>query len=254
MSDVDELDPTSEGESEHFGSVYFGPLPAAAGDRIRVLSNPLIRGLPGPVAVHLFRTDPQVSVGLGSNAAVRALISYANGAATNQFRCDWDGQFSIVCNKITIELEGFEPRVPDGNTIGEYDPDETKKAKWGALIGIGAIPSGGRDAVGYTLPGIEIAPAATSQVAVPDFGRRWFPHLVKFNGVTGEMVGLTDAELSLVQVTFVDLSASGFVDRFPLSRDLMRDGITLLGAAPILEVLNDTSATLIYVPHFKLGL
>lgn len=251
MSEEEYYDPTAVGQSELFGARYFGPYPAAAGQTIEVLSNPLIRGLPSPIAVHLF--SPDRNSGGISGGAGRALISYSNGAANGQFRCDWDGQFSLVCNKITIQLESYETQEPDGSVFFGYAADPNVNLTWGALLGIGAIPSGGRDPIGLTLSGSFLNPASSVTTTIPDFARRFYPQLTKYDGLSTSIEAPTELELAPLVVRFADQAGNG-VSMMRLTLDMLRDGIPIFGAAQTVALINDGPTTFTLVPYFKLGL
>jgi hypothetical protein len=227
---------TDKVAAANFGSRYKGLMPAE-GDVVHVLTNTQLEGLPGPVSVHLFRPDRQAAT-LAENADVHAVITYSNGATQNSFQCDWDGQFTLVCSRISIALETYRPFHLDPYTPGE------RQHIFGALIGMGGIGSGA-DSIGYTAPSIAPEAAVDQYVAIPDFARRYFPMLM---GALSENQLLTNYSVEMH-------NAQGqCVCSYPLSRDVMLHGLPIPGSASRVIIGTTELFGVGVIHYFRLGL
>jgi hypothetical protein len=212
-------------------------MPADPGTIVQVLSNTQIEGLPGPVSVHLFRPDRELAT-VDENADVHAVITYSNGATQNTFQCDWEGQLTLVCSKISIALETYKPFHS-----GAYAPG-TRQHIFGALIGIGATSSGGSESIGYTAPSILLESASEVFVAIPDFARRYYPII---------MSQLTDEQLPRYYMEMYNAQGYG-VTAVPLSREMMLHGVPIPGSAARVIVGTNALYGAGIFHHFRLGL
>jgi hypothetical protein len=222
--------------SPRFGARFVGVL-GAPNTAYDVLDSKQLEGLPGPVSVHLFRPDRVSSYGSWNDGVfvdnlltvdAHARITYSNGAAQNTFYCDWDSQFSIVCSRVRIELEVYllHTAFPYTAPVGVTAP-----RTFGALIGLGACPSGGADAVSFTSPGLFAGsvPAITqSDFSVPDFARRWFPVVCALG-----VASFADADLSGFRISILTARETPMYDA-PLTRKHMENGLPIpAGAAKV---------------------
>jgi hypothetical protein len=250
---------TDRVDSSRFGARFRGAL-GAPGQVIPVLDSGQLEGMPGPVSVHLFRPDRAMGYadwvgGVLVDAALtvdaHARVTYSNGAAQNTFYCDWDAQFSVVCSRISIELEVYLLHSAWAYTapVGVIEP-----RTFGALIGLGACPSGGADAVSFTSPGIAagsfLVPAVyVSQSLIPDFARRWLP-MVSALGIAS----FSPDDLAGFTATIYTTRGTPLYDS-PLTRAIMETGIPLPGGAAYVQVLCPLTVGSCSIFHlFRLGL
>lgn len=232
---------------EQWGARYKGQLPASSGALVQVLSNPSIAGDAVPIGVHLFKPD-RVAPSVSENADARAKITYGSGAAENSFFCDWDAQFSLVCQRITVELQTYPPLSED---VEPYAASATREVIFGALIGRGACPSGGADSLGFTSDGVLVGAASQVVYDIPDFARRYYP-VVSKDPVSGGVMP-SGAELANMTVALLN-QATYQLSVVALSEDILARGLPIPGGIARISFGNANADAFHLIHHFKLGL
>lgn len=233
---------TNEVQQAEWGSRFQGELPLVEDSLIDVFTNDHFPGFPNVLAVHLYRLDRAASgVGGGYNADVHALVSYSNGGVSNSFRCDWQGQFPLVASSLRITAKTYAPSGVEG-----YNAEPPRQVIYGAMVSLGncngALP------LTLTLSNEAVADTASTNVAVPDFGRRYVPTLVDENDEP-----LTAVQLSGVQLRFLNKGIQCIGGQL-CSADVLREGVPVPGGTEFIRISNLSSVAVKLGHQFQLGL
>lgn len=237
---------TDEVHNPRWGNRFQGPMPPTAGVLIDVLSNDQLHGQPAPVSVHLFRTDASV-IPAGGNSDVRAKITYSGGNVSNEMYCDWNGQFSLVCSSLRIALETYAPQ--DG--LAYAVPAPAPLMVFGALLGLGACPSGGQNPITYTSATYYAATGSFNSFSVPDFARRYFPIISSYINPNWEILPI-DIPKILIEMTY--FGTAYFTQCVALDSNVITKGLPVYGGVTKIRIFNGTPNTLNIAHHFQLGL
>lgn len=241
------------GTSLYFGDRYIGPLPEAEETRIQVLHNPNLSldGQPCAVSVHLHRSAARASL-VDETADARARITYQNGVVGNTFYCDWDGQFTLPCTRLTIELESYTP------TPEAYARYQDNVHTFAAGVAFGSVSPAGVDGLGYTGKSVDLSPIVNSAIEVPQFARRFYPLIVSTEysdpGVIVPARPVSADGLQRVAIYF--LTGAGYtLAAHYLTHRMMTEGLIIPAGTQRISVVDDGRQILLrLLPFFRLGL
>jgi hypothetical protein len=215
-----------------------GPQPAAHG--VILMRERLIEGAD--------TSDP------GSGVAYHAEVVVGGGNVSGSFRCDWSGQFAVVCQRLTIRAVAVATHVED---LGYYGISD-RRWRHAAIVGFGGWHA--MAPLTLTLQEFALAGGITRHtVEVPRFGRRYRPRFgVPTGPLTGEFACAPADAADLDRVTISVASALGYslfyTSSHRVTPELLRDGIDVSGAGYVSVDAPFPGSQLILTPCFELGL